>query len=147
MFDHILVPTDGSRLANKAVRAAVKFAAAVKGRITFYQALESSAALYGVDGFAVPGDVIESMEKAALAAVKANLDAAAKLAAARGVECDALTVKNVVPWEGIVAAAKKRKCDVIFMASHGRRGIAGVVLGSVTHQVLTHSKIPVLVFR
>ena len=147
MFDHILVPTDGSRLANKAVKAAVKFAASVNARITFYQAMENNAAMYGVDGFAIPGDMIVSMEKAVVAAARSNLDAAVKLATSKNIQCEALTGKNAVAWEGIIATAKKRKCDVIFMASHGRRGIAGVVLGSVTHQVLTHSKIPVVVFR
>jgi nucleotide-binding universal stress UspA family protein len=147
MFNHILVPTDGSRLANKAVKAAVAFAASVNARITFYQALENNAAMYGVDGFAIPGDMIVSMEKAVVAAAQSNLEVAVKLAASKNVRGEAVTGKNAVAWEGIVATAKRRKCDVIFMASHGRRGIAGVVLGSVTHQVLTHSRIPVLVFR
>jgi nucleotide-binding universal stress UspA family protein len=147
MFDHILVPTDGSRLANKAVKAAVQFAARANARITFYQALESNAAMYAVDGFAIPGDMIVSMEKAAVAAARASLDAAVKLATSKKVQCEALTGKNAVPWEGIIATARKRKCDVIFMASHGRRGIAGMVLGSVTNKVLVHSKIPVMVFR
>mgnify|MGYP000437797158 CR=1 FL=1 len=147
MFDHILVPTDGSRLASKAVRGAVKFAATMKARITFYQALENNVAMYGVDGFAIPGDMILSMEKAMMAGAQANLNAAIKLATSKRVECEGLTGKNVVPWEGIIGTARRRKCDVIFMASHGRRGITGVVLGSVTHQVLTHSKIPVMVFR
>ena len=147
MFDHILVPTDGSRLANKAVKAAVTFAASVNARITFYQAMESNVAMYGVDGFSIPGDMIVSMEKALVAAARSNLDAAVKLATSKNVQCEALTGKNAVAWEGIIATARKRKCDVVFMASHGRRGITGVVLGSVTHQVLTHSKIPVVVFR
>ena len=147
MFDHILVPTDGSKLANRAVKDAVKFAAVIKARITFYQALESNVAMYGAEGFVVPGEVIESMEIAMRKSAQANLDAALKLASAKGVAAEALVGRNFVPWEGIVGAAKKKKCDVIFMASHGRRGIAGVVLGSVTHQVLTHSKVPVMVFR
>lgn len=147
MFDHILVPTDGSKLAGKAVKAAVKFAATMGARITFYQALESNVALYGVDGFAIPGDMLANMDKAMLASAKSNLDAAMKLAAAKGVPCEAVTGRAAVAWEGIISTARKRKCDIIFMASHGRRGIAGVVLGSVTNQVLTHSKTPVMVFR
>lgn len=147
MFDHILVPTDGSKLAGKAVKAAVKFAATMQARITFYQALENNVAMYGMEGFAVSGDLLAGMDKAMQASAKSNLDAAMKLAAAKKVPCDAVIGKTVVTWEGIIATARKRKCDVIFMASHGRRGIAGVVLGSVTHQVLTHSKIPVVVFR
>jgi nucleotide-binding universal stress UspA family protein len=147
MFDHILVPTDGSRLGNRAVKAAVKFAAVMQARITFYQALETNVALYGIDGFVVPGQAIESMETAMRKSAQANLDAALKLARSKGVAAETVLGRNFVPWEGIVATARKKKCDVIFMASHGRRGIAGVVLGSVTHQVLTHSKIPVMVFR
>lgn len=147
MFDHILVPTDGSKLAGKAVKAAVKFAATINARITFYQALENSMVMYGADGFAVPADTLDSMDKAMRKAAQANLDAAVKQASAKGVSSEGVMGKQFVPWEGIVEAARKKKCDVIFMASHGRRGIAGVVLGSVTHQVLTHSKIPVVVFR
>lgn len=147
MFDHILVPTDGSRLGNKAVKAAVKFASGINARITFYQAIENSAMLYGADGFAVPAETIDSMDRAMRKTAQTNLDAAVKLATGKGVACEAVLGKQFVPWEGIVETARKKKCDVIFMASHGRRGIAGVVLGSVTHQVLTHSKIPVVVFR
>ena len=148
MFDHILVPTDGSRLAGKAVRGAVKFAAVMKARITFYQALENNVALYaGVDGYSMPPDMIESMDKAMRKGAESALNAAVKLAASKRVACEAVTGKSVVAWEGIIATARKKKCDVIFMASHGRRGIGGLVLGSVTHQVLTHSKIPVMVFR
>ena len=147
MFDHILVPTDGSKLAGKAVRAAVKFAATINARITFYQALENSMVMYGADGFAVPADTLDSIDKAMRKSAQVNLDAAVKLAAAKGVAADAVMGKQFVPWEGIVETARKKKCDVVFMASHGRRGIAGVVLGSVTHQVLTHSKVPVVVFR
>ena len=147
MFDHILVPTDGSKLGNKAVKAAVKFAQGLNARITFYQALENSMVLYGADGFSVPADTLESMDKALRKTVQTNLDAAIKQASAKGVASEAVIGKQFVPWEGIIETARKKKCDVIFMASHGRRGIAGVVLGSVTHQVLTHSKIPVVVFR
>jgi nucleotide-binding universal stress UspA family protein len=147
MFDHILVPTDGSKFSNRAVKAAVKFAATMGARITFYQALDNNVALYGVDGLAMSGDMLASMDEAMRAGAQGNLDEAVELAGRKRVPCEAVTGKSVAAWEGIVSTARKRKCDIIFMASHGRRGIAGVVLGSVTHQVLTHTKIPVVVFR
>ena len=74
MFDHILVPTDGSKLAGKAVRAAVKFAATINARITFYQALENSMVMYGADGFAVPADTLDSIDKAMRKSAQVNLD-------------------------------------------------------------------------
>ena len=76
-----------------------------------------------------------------------TLDQVAKAAAALEVKCDRLWVKNGQPWDGIIKAAKAKKCELIVMASHGRSGLAGIVLGSETHKVLTHSKIPVLVCR
>jgi nucleotide-binding universal stress UspA family protein len=88
-------------------------------------------------------------EYAKLAAEDAQkiLDAVAAKASASGVECKTTYAIAPAPWEAILAAAKKHKCDAIVMASHGRRGISAVLLGSETQKVLTHSKLPVIVVR
>jgi nucleotide-binding universal stress UspA family protein len=149
MYKHILVPTDGSPLSLKAVKAATELAYTMKARVT---------ALHVMPRFSPP-----MMEEAAAAYVNVYSEAefrkssekhAAKvLAKAKGafesrkIRCDTAAVTGASPWETIIAAAKGRKCDLIVMASHGRRGLAGVLLGSETTKVLTHSKTPVLVCR
>lgn len=147
MYKNVMVTTDGSKLANKAVKAAIAFAKSLGSRLTVYQGLEDNLSLFISDGYAMPADTLARIEADARARAQANLDAARKAAEAAGVPCDTLIGRPGLPWQGIIDAAKKKKCDAIFMASHGRRGLAGVLLGSVTHSVLTHSKIPVVVYR
>ena len=147
MFKHILIPTDGSKLANKAVRAGIEFAAAVGAKVTIYQGQEDILRYAYAEGYPLPSQTMETLESDAKALAEKNLAAARKIAAAAGVACEAFSARSVLPYEGIIGTAKKRKCDAIFMASHGRRGLSGILLGSVTHQVLTHSKIPVMVYR
>jgi nucleotide-binding universal stress UspA family protein len=147
MFRHILITTDGSRLANKAVKAGIEFAAAVGAKITFYQAIEDNLSLYYSEGYAIPASALASIERQSRERAQKNLDAACKLAKRVRVSSDSQVGKAMMPWEGIIGAAKKKKCDVIFMASHGRRGLAGLLMGSVTQKVLTHSRVPVLVYR
>jgi nucleotide-binding universal stress UspA family protein len=147
MFKHILITSDGSKVANKAVKAGIEFAAAVGAKISFYQALEDNLSLYYSEGYAIPASALASVERQSRERAQKNLDAACKLAQRAKVSSDTQIGKAITPWEGIIGAANKKKCDVIFMASHGRRGLAGVLMGSVTQKVLTHSKIPVLVYR
>jgi nucleotide-binding universal stress UspA family protein len=147
MFKHILIPTDGSALGNKAVKAGMKLARELGARVTGYYAMESiEPAIYG-EGYVLNARVFSDLEQRAKDVGKQRVAEMAKIAAAAGVPFKGISARASTPYEGIIAQAKKNECDAIFMASHGRRGIAAVLLGSVTHQVLTHSKLPVLVYR
>ena len=145
-FRRILIPTDGSLLSKKAARAGIAFAAAVGAEVTAYHALEDPTALYA-DGFSVDTFAMRDWDKRARAMGNKLTGSIGKMAEAAGVRFSALVTKADTSYEGIVDAAKKRRCDVIFMASHGRRGLSRLVMGSVTQKVLTHSKIPVMVYR
>ncbi len=147
MFKHILVPTDGSTLSLRAVKNAVRFAKVHGARITaFYAAPEyhpNIAGDYLPANFVPLGVYQKEVKKTAdkyLAQVK-------KLADIGGVACSGLFASNDSPYQAIIKAAKEKKCDLIFMASHGRSGIAGLLIGSETNKVLTHCKLPVLVYR
>lgn len=147
MFKHILVPTDGSKLSTKAVKTAAAMARALKARVTV---------LYVMAPFSPPMETEAIGFYPAYSArgyeqqVRKEADktiAKAKLAIGAGVKVAGITEFHVAPWEVIVKAAAKHKCDLVVMASHGRRGFVGLLLGSETQKVLTHSKTPVLVCR
>ena len=147
MFKHILVPTDGSPLSESTVARAVSFAKDAGARITFFYAQpDFPMPIYG-EGALIDPTTPEQFSKAAADEAKRILDAAKIAADAAGVASDTDTIVNEVPYEAVIDAAERHGCDLIFMASHGRRGIAGLLLGSETQKVLTHSKIPVLVYR
>jgi nucleotide-binding universal stress UspA family protein len=145
MFKHVLIPTDGSSLAKKAVKAGIAFAKEFGAKVTVYHALEVIPP-YAAGGF-VPLPVLVQAEAGLRKQGQRYLDGATKVARSATVPCDSQITKPETPYRGIIDVAKKKKCDVIFMASHGRGGLASVVLGSVTLKVLAHSKIPVVVFR
>ena len=147
MYKNILVATDGSKLSEKAVTHAIGLAQAVGAKMTvFYAAPDYPLPAYA-DG--VVYEPVSRKEYAKLAAADAEkiLDAAAARAATSGVATATAYTIAAAPWEAILAGAKKHKCDAIVMASHGRRGISAVLLGSETQKVLTHSKLPVIVVR
>jgi len=147
MYKNLLVATDGSKLSEKAVTHAVGLAKAVGATITaFYAAPDYPMPAYA-DG--VVYEPVSRKEYAKLAAEDADkiLGTVAAKAKAAGVECKTAYVIAAAPWEAILAAAKKHKADAIVMASHGRRGLSAVLLGSETQKVLTHSKMPVIVVR
>ncbi|BAL25501.1 MAG TPA: universal stress protein [Aromatoleum sp.] len=147
MFKHILVPTDGSPLSEGTVSRAVLFAKDAGARITFFYAQpDFPMPIYG-EGALIDPTTPEQFSKAAADEAKRILDAAKSIADAAGVNSDTDTVVNEVPYEAVIDAAERHGCDLIFMASHGRRGIAGLLLGSETQKVLTHTSIPVLVYR
>lgn len=147
MFKHILVPTDGSALSESTVARAVSFAKEAGARITFFYAQpDFPMPIYG-EGALIDPTTPEQFSKSAAAEAEAILAKAKGAAEAAGVAADCDTTVNEVPYEAIIDAADRHGCDLIFMASHGRRGIAGLLLGSETQKVLTHSKTPVLVFR
>ena len=143
MYRHILVPTDGSRFSAPAIRMAAALAKALGANLTGlyvvapYFPARGGSAYASMSGFR---RAVETEAKRALAAFSAQ-------ARARGVKATALPVVGGEPWQAILRAARARKCDLVVMASHGRRGLAGLILGSETTKVLTHSKIPVLVCR
>jgi nucleotide-binding universal stress UspA family protein len=147
MFKHILIPTDGSKTASKAVRQGVKLAQKLGAKVTGYYAVEPlQAAVYG-DGYMIGSRASQAAEARARRVGQQFVAEIGKAARAAGVPFQQLITTADTPYRGIVAAAKQRKCDAIFMASHGRSGLAELIMGSVTQKVLAHSKIPVLVYR
>ena len=149
MFKIILLPTDGSKLALKGLCAGAKLAAALGARVhgvyvaaPYAPPMYSEAAMYYVPGTTAKDyrKLVEKEAKKALAAVEIEAEAA-------GVAWTSEFVIEAQPWEGILQAARSKKCDAIVMASHGRGGLGGLLLGSETSRVLAHSKIPVLVCR
>jgi len=147
MFKHLLVPTDGSALSQEAVTRAISFAKEAGARITFLCAEHPFPALsYGIGAIFDPHAPALFHEREDSAA-HAILDAAERLALEAGVDCTKMALLSEEPYESIIEGANRNKCDLIFMASHGRRGIKAMLLGSETQKVLTHSTIPVLIHR
>jgi nucleotide-binding universal stress UspA family protein len=147
MYKNILVPTDGSALSNRTVRDAAKLAATLGAKITGFYV----APTYHIEVYTdyVPPDMISPQQHAAQAKKTAqrHLDVIRKVAGGSGVPCDTQYVMSDFPADAIVKAARKYKCDLIFMGSHGRSGLTKLLLGSQTSKVLTQSRIPVLVHR
>ena len=147
MFRNILVPTDGSAPSRKAIQRAVRLAKEQKARITgFYVGPAWQLPVYGEY---LPPEMLS--EKAHVAAVRKTatryLGAVKKAAAAAGVRCKCAYVLGDYPHAEIIKAARRNRCDLIVIASHGRRGISRLLLGSETSKVLAHSTVPVLVVR
>lgn len=148
MFKHILIPTDGSRLAAKGIRAGVKLAAALGARVTgIYVVPPYVPPMYGEGAIYVPGMSLQSYKKATDRLAKKALAAIEIEAQAAKVPCATKYVTASQPHEGILKTARARNCDAIVMASHGRGGLGGLLLGSETTRVLASSKIPVMVIR
>ena len=147
MFKHILIPTDGSPLSARAVKAGLRLAQETGARVTGYHAADPVRTHYYGEGFAAGTSVIRELERRQQEAARKHLAPLERAARAAGVPFDTVIDTPSSTYEGIVGTAKKRRCDAIVMASHGRRGLAGVLLGSVTQQVLSHSRIPVMVTR
>ena len=147
MFKHILIPTDGSAVSAKAVKAGIAFARESGARVTGYHAVEPvSTHLYG-EGYVADKAMIAEFERRRRDAAKKRIAAIAREAAKAGVRFEPLVEIARTPYEGIVAAARKRKCDLILMSSHGHRGFSRLLLGSVADKVIQLSKVPVLVYR
>ncbi len=147
MFKHILVPTDGSELSRKAVAQAVAFAKDAGARISFFCARQGNPATYLGVGAMFDGQATKQFREMARSTAQDILDAAQSSAREAGVESDTLILFSDSAYEAIIEAANQKGCDLIYMASHGRRGVDALLLGSVTQKVLTYSKIPVLVYR
>jgi len=147
MFKHILIPTDGSDTALKAVKAGVALAAEIGAKITGYCAQEPLPTHIHGEGYIADKAMVAQFEQRAAEFARRSVKAVEDAAKAAGVPCTALVTKSAVPYRGIIDAAEKSGCDAIVIASQGHRGLTRLLLGSVTQEVLTHSKIPVLVFR
>ncbi len=147
MYQKILVATDGSPLSKKAVSSAISLAALTGAELIALKVIPRYPQSYFEGGLALQAAEVSRVEKQWADDAQAIVDAVQKSALAKGVKAKALTVKSDLISDAVIAAAKKHKCDLIVMASHGRRGIKRLLLGSETQQVLTHSHVPVLVLR
>lgn len=148
MFKNILVATDGSKLSGKAVAYAIRVAKCFGAKLTICFATTQYAVVGGY-GVGVLYDSLSQGKYQQLCRKEAAriLDAVARKAEAAGVKFSIAQAIASAPWQAILATAKKSRCDVIIMASHGRRGVSALLLGSETQKVLTHSKLPVIVVR
>jgi nucleotide-binding universal stress UspA family protein len=147
MYKHILIPTDGSQTADKAIHAGIDFAREAKAKVTLFTAVPeyqppSEAEILGRHVVSLADHERRSLEKA-----DAVLDPAAQRVRAAGVECETTFAQSDRPYQAIIEAAERRGCDLILMSSHGRHGFAELWHGSETREVLTHSRIPTLVYR
>jgi nucleotide-binding universal stress UspA family protein len=147
MYKKILVATDGSTLSKKAVTSAISLAASLGAELVALKVVPRYPQSYFEGGLALQADEVSRVENQWALDGQAIVDAVEKTAATKGVKTKAVTAKSDLVSEAIIATAKKQKCDLIIMASHGRRGIKRLLLGSETQLVLTHSHIPVLVLR
>ena len=147
MYKKILVATDGSTLSRQAVESAISLAATLGAELVALKVVPHYPQSYFEGGLALRAEEVSRVESQWALDGQAIVDAIEKTAAAKGVKTTAVTAKSDLVSEAIIATAEKEKCDLIIMASHGRRGIKRLLLGSETQLVLTHSHIPVLVLR
>jgi nucleotide-binding universal stress UspA family protein len=146
MYRKILLPTDGSALCESAAQKGIEFAKFAGASVVAFHAIPATSYLIYTE--AGPSDVLaEQFEREAKMRGQQLVDSLENSAHQAGVPCETLLATNDHPWEGIIAAANQKGCDLIFMASHGRRGFTAMLLGSETARVLTHTKIPVMVYR
>jgi nucleotide-binding universal stress UspA family protein len=147
MYKQILVPTDGSRLSLKAAAHAIELAKAMRARLTGLHVSPDFPMPVYADGVIFEPLAPEQYRAQCQKEAERMLDAIAVKARAARVAFSPAHTFSPAPWEAIIAAARRYRCDAIVMASHGRRGVSALVLGSETQKVLTHSKLPVLVVR
>ncbi len=147
MYQKILVATDGSALSKKAVASAISLAESTQAEMVALKVVPRYPQSYFEGGLALQAAEISRVEAQWAAEGQAVVDTVKVAAQAKGIKCKALTVKSDVVSDAIIATAKKHRCDLIVMASHGRRGIKRLLLGSETQQVLMHSSLPVLILR
>jgi nucleotide-binding universal stress UspA family protein len=145
MFKHILIPTDGSDLSRKAILYGVQLAKESDAKVTGLTVAEPYRAP-AMDAVLIPVDEEDYEEQSRILSEKA-MEQVKTAAEAAGVPCETIREVHDQPYRAIIDAAQALGCDLIVMASHGRRGISALLLGSETVKVLTHSSIPVLVYR
>ena len=147
MFKHILIPTDGSPLSRAAAEAGIELAKALGARVTGFFAAPAPTPVIYQGAIPVGLTTLEKHRKMIKKAADEYLAAVEKAAGEAGVKYVGVTVTSDFPADAILETAKKRKCDLIFMASHARHGINEILLGSQTRKVLAQSHVPVLVYR
>lgn len=145
MYKHILIPTDGSELSKMALEEGVALAKALGARVTVVTVTAPFHVITVSPGMLT--DTPERYKERVKALASQYLDVAKNIAAAAGVACEVVNIEHEHPYKAIIDTAQHRGCDAIQMASHGRRGVSAVLLGSETLKVLTHSIIPVIVCR
>ena len=148
MFKHILLPTDGSKLAARAIARGIGLGKSLGARLTLLSVVPEFR-MVADESFAVPmsAELKKRYEEEAKQRAGKMLLAIQKRVTNAGLKCQTVVSASDLPYQQIIAVARKHKCDLVVMASHGRRGLTGLLLGSETVKVLTHSKIPVLVVR
>jgi nucleotide-binding universal stress UspA family protein len=147
MYQRILIATDGSTLSRKAIDSGIEMAELTGAQIVALKVVPRYPVSYFEGGVALSVNNVANIEKQWAEAAQAVVAAVKAKAEAKGIKAKAVTHISDLVAESIIAVAKKNKCDLIVMASHGRRGIKRVLMGSETMHVLTHSHIPVLVLR
>ena len=147
MYQRILIPTDGSKLSAKAVQAAGQLAELTGAQLLFLNVVPRYPVSYFEGGITASMTEVGKLEKQWSDKAQALVDQLKGKAEARGIKAKGLTIRSDLVAETVIACAKKNKCDLIVMASHGRKGIKRLLLGSETTHVLTHSPLPVLVLR
>ncbi len=147
MYKHLLVPTDGTELSSKCTENAVKFAQTLGAHITFLYIQPDFPLPIAGEGTMLAPESREDFARGTEEQARKILTEASDIAKRSSVSADAKTAVSDVPYEVIIETAQQEHCDLVFMASHGRKGLAGLLIGSETHKVLTHCKIPVLVYR
>lgn len=146
MFKNILIPTDGSEHSQRAVHTAVELAKLHHGRITGIHVIPDYHLLIAYEGAFDP-ITEERIEEEARSRAESYLAYIRKTAEEAGVPCDTVCETSDHPYDAILKTAENKNCDLILMTSHGRKGLAAVLLGSETRKVLTHTRVPVLVVR
>lgn len=147
MYKRILVATDGSPLSKKAIKNAIALSVSLGADLVALNVVPRYPMSYFEGGATISPQDVGRIEKEWADKGQAIVDAVQKSAEAAGVKAKAVIAKSDLVATAILAAAKKNKCDLVVMASHGRKGLSRILLGSETQQVLTHSSIPVLVLR
>ena len=147
MYKHILIPTDGSAIADKGVAAGIEFAREARAKVTLFTAVPEYS--LPSEGSIMARRLVSMADHERNSEKIANdvLAHAAHEAREAGLEFDTDYVQSNYPWQAIIDAARRHRCDAIFMGSHGRKGLAAVWHGSETQEVLTHSTIPTVVYR
>lgn len=146
MFKGILIPIDGSSLAGRAAKAGIALASALGARVTCCYVVEDLQPAFGARR-GVNRQMITEFNERACDAARKHVDAIGKVAARRGVPFTSVVAMGHPTHEVLASVAKKHKCDVVFMATHGRSGLSKLMMGSVTQKVLMSSTLPVIVYR
>ena len=147
MYKRILIPTDGSKVARKAITGGIELARELRASIVGYHALEAIGSGFYSEGVSARPVAIKQLQERMAKQGQQFLAEIVHACEASGVACEPVVSTPATAYQGIIEAARKKRCDLIFMASHGRGALATLLLGSVTQKVLAHSKLPVLVYR